>query len=50
MVLVYWYSDLYSVVKWHDDLSEPFFVVSGVRQGVLSARFWAIVVIISQTF
>ena len=43
MVLVYWYSNLYSVVKWHDALSEPFFVVSGVRQGgVLSARFWAI--------
>ena len=42
-ILIYWYSNLFSVVKWQDAFSEPFWVVSGVRQGgVLSARFWAI--------
>ena len=34
---------LYSVCKWKDAISDPFPVVSGVRQGgVLSAKFWAV--------
>ena len=42
-LLCYWYSNLTSVCKWHDSLSEAFPVISGVRQGgVLSARFWAV--------
>ena len=42
-ILLYWYSNLSSVCKWHDSMSEVFSVISGVRQGgVLSARFWAV--------
>ena len=42
-ILFYWYSNLTSVCKWHDSISEAFSVISGVRQGgVLSARFWAV--------
>ena len=42
-ILVYWYSNLYSVVKWESAYSDPFRVISGVRQGgVLSAKFWAV--------
>ena len=42
-ILYYWYSNLTSVCKWHDSISEAFSVISGVRQGgVLSARFWAV--------
>ena len=42
-VLVYWYSNLSSVVKWQTAMSDSFLVISGVRQGgVLSARFWAV--------
>ena len=42
-ILLYWYSNLYSVCKWQNAYSVPFLVVSGVRQGgVLSAKFWAV--------
>ena len=42
-VLHYWYSNLTSVCKWQNAISDAFSVISGVRQGgVLSARFWAI--------
>ena len=42
-LLMYWYSNMYSVCKWKDAFSFSFPVVSGVRQGgVLSAKFWAI--------
>ena len=42
-VLLYWYSNLYSICKWYDAFSSPFSVISGVRQGgVLSAKFWAV--------
>ena len=42
-LLYYWYSNLTSVCKWHDSISNSFPVISGVRQGgVLSARFWAV--------
>ena len=42
-VLIYWYSNLFSVVKWENCISDNFRVISGVRQGgVLSAKFWAI--------
>ena len=42
-LLFYWYSNLSSVCKWHDSISDAFSVISGVRQGgVLSARFWAV--------
>ena len=34
---------MYSVCKWKDSFSDPFPVISGVRQGgVLSAPFWAV--------
>ena len=42
-ILIYWYSNMYSVCKWEEAFSEPFSVVSGVRQGgVLSAKFWSV--------
>ena len=42
-ILTYWYSNLFSVVKWGSSYSIPFCVISGVRQGgVLSAKFWAV--------
>ena len=42
-VLLYWYSNLFSICKWKDSLSDPFPVIAGVRQGgVLSAQFWAV--------
>ena len=42
-VLLYWYSNLFSICKWYDAFSIPFSVISGVRQGgVLSAKFWAV--------
>ena len=42
-ILIYWYSNMYSVCKWKDAFSDPFPVISGVRQGgVLSAKFWAL--------
>ena len=42
-ILKYWYSNLFSTCKWRNAMSEPFYVISGVRQGgVLSARFWAV--------
>ena len=42
-ILIYWYANMYSVCKWKDVLSDPFPVISGVRQGgVLSAKFWAV--------
>ena len=42
-ILLYWYSNLYSVCKWQNAYSDPFLVISGVRQGgVLSAKFWAV--------
>ena len=42
-ILLYWYSNLTSVCKWRDSVSDIFAVISGVRQGgVLSAHFWAI--------
>ena len=42
-LLYYWYSNLTSVCKWHNTISDAFPVISGVRQGgVLSARFWAV--------
>ena len=42
-VLIYWYSNLTSVVKWNNVLSESFQVNSGVRQGgVLSPHLFAV--------
>ena len=42
-ILRYWYSNLYSIVKWENSYSDSFPVISGVRQGgVLSAKFWAV--------
>ena len=42
-ILYFWCSNLSSVCKWHDAISNSFSVISGVRQGgVLSARFWAV--------
>ena len=42
-ILMYWYSNVYSVCKWKEASSFSFTVISGVRQGgVLSAKFWAI--------
>ena len=42
-LLFYWYSNLSSVCKWLNSISDAFSVISGVRQGgVLSARFWAV--------
>ena len=42
-ILTYWYSNLFSIVKWENAYSHPFRVISGVRQGgVLSAKFWAL--------
>ena len=42
-ILLYWYSNLTSVVKWQNSFSDSFCVISGVRQGgVLSAWFWAV--------
>ena len=42
-LLCYWYSNLTSVCKWQDSLSDAFRVISGVRQGgVLSAHFWSV--------
>ena len=42
-ILIYWYSNMYSLCKWQDSLSHSFPVISGVRQGgVLSAKFWAL--------
>ena len=42
-ILLYWYANLSSVVKWQDVYSNSFSVISGVRQGgVLSAKFWAV--------
>ena len=42
-ILIYWYSNMYSICKWKDAFSDPFPVISGVRQGgVLSAKFWAV--------
>ena len=32
-IVIYWYRNLSSVVKWNDKLSESFLVTSGVRQG-----------------
>ena len=44
-LLIYWYSNLTSVVKWNGVLSKPFRVLSGVRQGgVLSPHLFAIYV------
>ena len=42
--MIYWYSDLTSVVKWNDVNSFSFTVGSGVRQGVLSPHLFAIYV------
>ena len=42
-ILKYWYSNLSSICKWRNAVSDTFSVVSGVRQGgVLSAKFWAV--------
>ena len=42
-ILIYWYSNLTSVVKWNGFYSQAFKVLSGVRQGgVLSPRLFAI--------
>ena len=42
-ILVYWYSNMFSVCKWKNAISNSFPVISGVRQGgVLSAKFWAL--------
>ena len=42
-ILLYWYSNLYSICKWRNAYSSPFLVISGVRQGgVLSAKFWSV--------
>ena len=42
-LLIYWYSNLSSLVKWNGVLSETFLVYSGVRQGgVLSPRLFVI--------
>ena len=44
-VITYWYSNLFSVVKWNDTLSRSFFVTSGVRQGgILSPRLFTVYV------
>ena len=44
-ILIYWYSNLTSVVKWNNSLSRSFEVLSGVRQGgVLSPHLFAIYV------
>ena len=44
-LIIYWYSNLVSVVKWNDSYSESFSVPSGVRQGgVLSPYFFTIYV------
>ena len=42
-LIIYWYSNLSSVVKWNNSFSETFLVPSGVRQGsVLSPYFFVI--------
>ena len=42
-LLIYWYSNLTSLVKWNGVFSKTFYVHSGVRQGgVLSPRLFAI--------
>ena len=42
-LLIYWYSNLTSMVKWNGVFSETFHVYSGVRQGgVLSPRLFAV--------
>ena len=44
-ILIYWYSNLSSTVKWNSSLSRSFVVKSGVRQGgVLSPHLFAIYV------
>ena len=44
-LLVYWYSNLSSIVKWNGAFSDSFHVASGVRQGgVLSPHLFAIYV------
>ena len=44
-ILIYWYSNLSSVVKWNNALSSSFSVRSGVRQGgVLSPHLFSIYV------
>ena len=44
-VLMYWYLNLTSVVKWKDSLSRSFRVTSGVRQGgILSPRIFIVYV------
>ena len=42
-ILIYWYSNLFSMVKWNSALSSSFLVNSGVRQGgVLSPHLFAV--------
>ena len=42
-LLIYWYSNLTSVVKWNNNFSSPFCVPSGVRQGgVLSPYLFVV--------
>ena len=44
-IVIYWYRNLSSVVKWNDKLSESFLVTSGVRQGgILSPRLFILYV------
>ena len=44
-ILIYWYSNLTSAVKWNNSFSRSFPVLSGVRQGgVLSPHLFAIYV------
>ena len=44
-VIMYWYLNLTSVVKWNDTFSRPFRVTSGVRQGgILSPRIFVVYV------
>ena len=44
-LIIYWYGNLSSVVKWNDTLSSSFRVTSGVRQGgILSPRLFIVYV------
>ena len=44
-IIIYWYRNLTSVVKWNDAISESFQVKSGVRQGgILSPRLFIVYV------